>query len=186
MLCTKLTIVFTINLCSFLLSVNLAMAQVSTNQTTSDPKTESEDSNKPSILPPLKGYAKRDAKGTPVVPEWKMQAGYDELFGTFYVGLMGFKLFPVKNPPPAAVLGSAPLKHWKGKKPHPCVLTFTKLQDGTGGYYFQTIGAGDGPRGWIMPQPSEPHKARSWAIYFMQEADNPSDSKIKIENKDKN
>jgi len=123
------------------------------------------------LLAPLQGYAKHDARGTPVVPEWKMQAGYDEMLGKFYVGMFGHDLFPINGPPAAAILGAPQLKNWKGYKPHPCLLRFTKLQDTSGGYYFQSLGRDDGPRGWIIPEPSEPHKTRQWAIYFMQAPD---------------
>ncbi|OYV24302.1 MAG: hypothetical protein B7W97_00055, partial [Mycobacterium sp. 20-66-4] len=118
--------------------------------------------------PALQGYAKHDSKGTPVVPEWKMEAGYDALLDKFYMGVVGLKVMPINGPPPAAVLGKSQLKHWKGHKPFPCVLKFTKLQDQSGGYYFQTVGSPDGPRGWIIPQPALPHKVKDWAIYFMQ------------------
>jgi hypothetical protein len=121
---------------------------------------------------PLQGYAKQDSKGTPSIPEWKMQAGYDELLGRFYVGFLGFKLKAVNGPGPGplngAVLGNSKLEKWKGHRPHPCLLRFTKLTDGSGGYYFKTVGSEDGPRGWIIPQPLEPHQPRDWAIYFMQ------------------
>jgi hypothetical protein len=121
--------------------------------------------------PSLQGYAKHDARGTPVVPEWKMEAGYDALLGKFYMSVVGLKVMPINGPPPAAVLGKSQLKHWRGHKPFPCVLKFTKLQDQSGGYYFQTVGSADGPRGWIIPQPSVPHRVKDWAIYFMQERD---------------
>ncbi len=130
--------------------------------------TASPNIDRSQVLAPLQGYAKHDARGTPVVPEWKKQAGYDALLGKFYVGAVGLKLFPINGPPPAAVLGAAQLEHWRGHKPHPCLLKFIKLQDNTGGYYFQSIGSPEGPRGWIIPQPAEPHKAKEWAIYFMQ------------------
>ena len=126
---------------------------------------------------PLQGFAKRDIKGTPVVPEWKMQAGYDELLGKFYVGMLGLKIAPINGPPPAALLGASQLKHWHGHKSFPCVLRFTKLQDDTGGYYFQTVASAEGPRGWIIPQPIEPHKTKTWAIYFMQLPEAQSDDK---------
>jgi hypothetical protein len=135
------------------------------------PSETSPNADKPKVSAPLQGYAKRDTRGTPVVPEWKMQAGYDALLGKFYVGIVGLKVLAINGPPPAAVLGTSQLKHWKGHKPHPCVLKFTKLQDTSGGYYFQSIGSVDGPRGWIIPQPAEPHKAKEWAIYFMQAQD---------------
>jgi hypothetical protein len=117
---------------------------------------------------PLQGYAKQDSKGTPAIPEWKLKSGYDEVLGIFYVGLLGFKLHAVNGPMGEAVLGKSKLEHWKGHKPHPCLLKFTKMTDETGGYYFRTIGSEDGPRGWILPQPAEPHKPREWAIYYMQ------------------
>ncbi len=133
--------------------------------------------DKSQVLPPLQGYAKRDARGTPVVPEWKMQAGYDEMLGKFYVGMFGHDLFPINGPPAAAILGAPQLKNWKGHKPHPCLLKFTKLQDASGGYYFQSLGSDDGPRGWIIPEPAEPHKTKQWAIYFMQEPDAKNEPK---------
>jgi hypothetical protein len=120
------------------------------------------------VKQPLQGYAKQDSKGTPAIPEWKLKAGYDDLLGIFYVGLVGIKLHATNGPKGAAILGKSKLEHWKGHKPHPCVLKFTKLTDDSGGYYFRTIGSEEGPRGWIMPQPQEPHKPREWAIYFMQ------------------
>jgi len=151
-----------------------SMAQPAPNTDAENPAEASSKADNPDVITPLKGYAKRDARGTPVVPEWKMQAGYDELLGKFYVGIVGLKLFPITGPPPAAVLGASNLKQWKGHKPHPCLLKFTKLQDSSGGYYFQTIGFNDGPRGWIIPQPAEPRKAKDWAIYFMQEVPTPT------------
>jgi hypothetical protein len=166
-------------------AVNLALATDQSNgsakeSTTSkpalgtasdSPSQTTPNADKADVFGPLQGYAKRDTRGTPVVPEWKMQAGYDAILGKFYVGIAGLKLLAINGPPPAAVLGTSQLKHWKGHKPHPCVLKFTKLQDTSGGYYFQSIGSDDGPRGWIIPQPAEPHKAKEWAIYFMQSQD---------------
>ncbi len=120
------------------------------------------------IKQPLQGYAKQDSKGTPAIPEWKLKSGYDEVLGIFYVGLFGFKMHAMNGPMGEAVLGKSKLEHWKGHKPHPCLLKFTKMTDDSGGYYFRTVGSEDGPRGWILPQPFEPHKPREWAIYYMQ------------------
>jgi hypothetical protein len=125
-------------------------------------------SSQTQVKQPLQGYAKQDSKGTPAIPEWKLKAGYDEVLGIFYVMLLGFKVHAANGPNGAAILGKSKLEHWKGHKPHPCLLKFTKLTDDSGGYYFKTIGSEEGPRGWIMPQPQEPHKPREWAIYFMQ------------------
>jgi hypothetical protein len=128
------------------------------------------DSSEPKapVKQPLQGYAKQDSMGTPAIPEWKLKSGYDEVLGTFYVGLFGFKMHAMNGPMGEAVLGKSKLEHWKGHKPHPCLLKFTKMTDDSGGYYFKTMSSEDGPRGWILPQPLEPHKPRAWAIYFMQ------------------
>jgi hypothetical protein len=147
---------------------NAASAKAKEVTTTVSPEEATVGATQNLAREPLQGYVKRDAKGTPVVPEWKMQAGYDELLGKFYYGFAGFKLFAVNGPFREATLGQSKLKHWKGHKPFPCVLKFTKLADDSGGYYFRSVGSKTGPCGWIMPQPAEPHKVREWAIYFMQ------------------
>ena len=148
--------------------VNAASANTKEVTTPVSPQPAAVGATKNLAREPLQGYVKRDAKGTPVVPEWKLHAVYDELLGKFYYGFAGLKLFAVNGPFKEAVLAPSKLKHWKGHKPYLCLLKFTKLADDSGGYYFRTAGSDDGPRGWIIPKPAEPHKVKEWAIYFMQ------------------
>ena len=119
---------------------------------------------------PLQGFLKRDAAGTPLIPDWKMQAGKDVLLGKFYVGILGVKLAAVDNPNwKYVVLGHKKLAAWKGAKPAICLVKLTRLTDGSNGFYFQTRSSPDGPRGWFIPQGEPvPHKAREWAIYYLQ------------------
>jgi hypothetical protein len=121
---------------------------------------------------PLQGYAAVDSKGTPRVPPWKIEEGEDAFVGKFYVGVVGVPLVAVDGPPPAAVLTGKQLAKWRGKKPFPCVIRFTKLLDDSGGYYFQAMGAKDGPQGWIIPKKQDigaKKEKKSWSLYFRQE-----------------
>ena len=152
---------------------------------------QSDDSKETKAVKPLQGYAAVDSKGTPLVPPWKIEEGVDAFVGKFYVGMVGVKLMAVDGPPPAAVLTGKQLEKWRGKKPFPCVIRFTKLMDESGGYYFQCLGYKDGPQGWIIPLKSMPEEGleaqpgqaeiviqsekkekkekKSWSLYFRQE-----------------
>lgn len=124
--------------------------------------------------PPLPMNAERDSRGTPRIPQWKLDSGYDVSIGNFKVmftiGGFTLKQINVNGPTSSTVM----LSHnwvllWKGAHPHPCFIHLTPLADGTGGYYFSCMETPLGPCGWVMPQPQQsPSEVRKWAIYYAQ------------------
>jgi hypothetical protein len=113
---------------------------------------------------PFQMQAAQDAKGTPLIPPWKLSSGYDALLGRFFVGFI-----PVDHPPLPVVLVSQRIERmWRGAKPYPCHLRLFKLADGSDGYYFVCIETRYGPCGWLMPQPKQGASVRQWAVYFAQ------------------
>jgi hypothetical protein len=103
----------------------------------------------------------------------------------FIIGHFAFTIGPFIRVPVEKPLGNIAgfaakfVKKWHGRQIRSCQIRLKKIPDGSGGYYFKTIGHEDGPRGWLMPMPKVPNKDRvtPWAIFFDQPDANqaPSD-----------
>lgn len=117
---------------------------------------------------PLQAQAEFDNRGTPRIPQWKLDAGYDTVLGKFYIGIGFIPIIPV-NGPFSRVVTLLPkyVKLWQGAHPFPCKIRLTHLADGSGGYYFSCLQTARGPRGWVMPLPKT-SGIRQWAIYYLQ------------------
>lgn len=116
------------------------------------------------LMPPMHMQAQKDSSGTPRIPQWKLDAGYDVLLGRFYVAFIA-----VDNPPIPIVLMSMKIeRYWHGARPNPCHIHLFKVHDGSGAYYFVCMENRFGPCGWLLPQPKTEPGARQWAIYYAQ------------------
>ncbi len=117
------------------------------------------------IRQPFQLNANKDAEGTPLIPQWRLDAGYDVLLGRFYVGFIA-----VDRPPLPVVLVSQRIeRQWRGVQPNPCHLRLFKMHDGSGGYYFICLENRFGPCGWLMPVPKTEPGAQRWAVYYAQQ-----------------
>ncbi len=118
-----------------------------------------------SALPhPMHMQAEVDSHGTPRIPQWKLDAGYDFLLGRFYVGFIS-----VDNPPiPVVMMSSRIAATWRGARPNPCHIRLYKVRDDSNAYYFVCLENRFGPCGWLVPQPKTEPGARQWAIYYAQ------------------
>ena len=118
--------------------------------------------------PPLQGHLAQHAIGIRSLPPGREP---DYIIGHFSVGIGPFITIPMNGPVGrTAELSRKFVKKWQGKQVNPCLLKLTKLNDDSGGYYFNTRTSKDGPCGWLMPMPKRPGKDKviPWAIYFDQ------------------
>jgi len=95
----------------------------------------------------------------------------DFIIGHFALTIGPFIRIPVNTPlSSSAGFASRFVKKWHGKQMHSCQIKMKKIPDGSGGYYFKTIGHEDGPRGWLMPMPKVvgKDKVTPWGIFFDQ------------------
>jgi hypothetical protein len=136
------------------------------NAESDENKLQSEQAASGKAKAPLQGQVLRHASGVRSLPEGRepdvIIGHFSMSIGFFHVGVNG----PIGN---QAQLSSRLEKKWRGKQIATCELFLEKIKDGSGGYYFNTIGHSDGPRGWLMPMPkSATDKVRPWAIYYDQ------------------
>jgi len=118
---------------------------------------------------PLQGHlAKHELGVIRSLPEGREP---DYIIGHFSVGIGPFIQIPMNGPVGrTAELSRKFVKKWQGKQVNPCILKLTKLDDSSGGFYFNTRTSREGPCGWLMPMPKRPGKDKviPWAIYFDQ------------------
>jgi hypothetical protein len=129
-------------------------------------KLQSEQASNDTSKMPLQGQLVKRALGVRSLPEGMepdvIIGHFSMSFGFIHIGVNG----PIGN---EAQFSSKLEKEWRGKQVRSCELHLDKIKDGSGGYYFNTIGHRDGPRGWLMPMPKPANdKTTPWAIYFDQ------------------
>lgn len=118
---------------------------------------------------PLRGHLTHESIG--VLRSLPPGREPDYVIGHFAMGITPFFKIAVNGPiGDTAHLAAKFVKKWQGRQVHPCILKLAALEDGSKGYYFNTITSTDGPRGWLMPMPRRPgqDKVIPWAIYFDQ------------------
>jgi hypothetical protein len=142
-----------------------AVPNGATPASSSNPNRAIQQSNE---KPPLQGHLARHTLGIRSLPEGRDP---DFIIGHFALGIGPFITIPMNRPMGrTAELAKKFVKKWQGKQVNPCFLKLTKLDDNSGGYYFNTRSSKEGPSGWLMPMPKRPGKDKvtPWAIYFDQ------------------